>query len=235
MTLLSISQSALDQVGLDRLSQVAGSSLPEARRLQALANRAGNSLMRGHAWRVLISEQTFTTVASTATYSMPSDFDRLLQNTAWDRTNYWQMRGQLSPREWQDRVSSLATSSDLRRAWRITPSSGSKVFTIDPTPASADSLVYEYVSANWCESNTGTGQSAYSADSDVARIPEHLVELQLIWRLLASHGHAYAEQKAEADAEEQRAVGHDLMPAPVVVGAGPRPFAPNIPDGNFTL
>src|SRR5512146_56394 len=34
-------------------------------------------------------------------YTMPSDFERPIDGTMWDRTRYWAMRGPMSPQQWQ--------------------------------------------------------------------------------------------------------------------------------------
>ena len=233
MTLLSICQSATDQVGLDdRPSQVAASNKAGDRRLLALANRAGNHLQRLHRWTMLTLEHEITTVGAQANYPLPADLDRMMADTAWDRTNNWRMHGQKTARQWQNRLSTQVATSDTRIAWRLIPNAGTNEFTIDPIPGAGTELAFNYHSVNWCESAAGVGQSTYQADSDVSRIPEHLVELELIWRLLGSHQHPYFEEKASADAEAQRAIGHDLAPVWVVMGSRPRGDV-NIPEGSF--
>ena len=233
MTLLSICQSATDQVGLDdRPSQIANSNKREARRLLALANRAGNHLQRLHRWTMLTLEHEITTLDSVDSYALPADLDRMMADTAWDRTNNWRMHGQKTARQWQSRLSTQVATSDTRLAWRLIPNAGTNEFTIDPIPGAGTELAFNYHSVNWAESAAGTGQSKYLADDDVARIPEYLVELELIWRLLASHQHPYFEEKASSDAEANRAIGHDLASDWIVMGSRPRGDV-NIPEGSF--
>ncbi len=230
MTLLSISQSAVAQIGLDNIpTQIVDSKLREPVRMLALSNRGGDELARRYEWRVLVTEHTFTTVDGTPTYDLPADFDRMVQRTQWDRTNVRPMAGQIPPSWWQSRTSGQLTAGDWRRAWRMTPSAGKRVFTIDPTPTSADDMVYEYVSNLWAQSSGGTGQTKYLADADTTLIPEYLIELSLIWRLLAAHGHPYAEQRAEFDEEVRRAVADDYMPPVVSMGAPRGVPYPNLP------
>lgn len=234
MSLLSICQSAADQIGLDRPSQIAASNLQEARRMLALANRAGASIADAHLWTVLVLEEEFVTVASQDTYVLPNDFDRILADTAWDRTNFWRLRGQLTPREWQARKSTLVAQTDIRRAWRITPVFGAKNFTIDPVPASSgETLVYNYITTLWALSSGGSGQTKYLADTDVTRIPEDLVELQLIWRLLQSHGQPYLDQRAEAESELTQAIADDRAADWTTVGRNRALTFVNLPEGGY--
>ena len=236
MTLLSICTSAAQSVGIAAPSIIVGNSDDNAVRLLALAQRAGKSLFKRANWTILQKEYTFPTVASTAEYDLPSDFDHFIDDTAWDRTFFWSIRGPLSPQEWQILKSGLATSVALRKRFRVkqsVASTGDKFF-IDPTPSAVNTIVFEYVSNAWCNSASGTGQTAWAADTDVGVLEEYLIELELIWRIQERLGMAYQEAKAEADLEINRAIARDGG-APVLFTArrGYRLPPVNVPQTNF--
>lgn len=198
MTLLTICDAVSDLIPVKRQSTIVGNTNKTARLLLACANQAGERLAKRN-WIVLQTEYTFQTADGTVNYSFPSDFKRIIGNTAWDRSNFWNMRGSLSPQEWQTYKSSvLGDSVSTRKRYRIRGVSGTKEFSIDPTPAAVEDLVYEYITANWCESAGGTGQASWQADTDTGVIDEYLLELEVLWRVLKRLGMEYGDEKQEA-------------------------------------
>lgn len=235
MTLLAIVQNACDQIGVRKPSAVVGSSDETAIRALALANIGGKLLARWGAWTVLQKEHTFSTVASTASYAPPSDFDRMMSETAWDRTNFWAMRGPLSPQLWQQFKSGLVANVGIVSRFRIKASSNARLFFIDPTPTSVLSLVFEYVSNAWCQSSGGTARTAWAADTDTGILDEALLELDLRWRLTKAFGMDwqadYAEFKAETDTAFARDDGLPVLD--LVRPHGDPLLAANVPDTGY--
>jgi hypothetical protein len=210
MSLLTICQNVAKIAGVASPSAVIGLSDETAQLLLACANRAGKSLEKRHQWLDLVTEYTFNTVASTANYELPSDYSRLVDGTLWDRSNYEQIRGPLSPQEWQLHKSSiLASTATTWKQFRIRNVSGNRRFSIHPTPDAIESLVFEYVSKNWCESSGGTGQSEWLADTDVGILDEYLIELETTWRFLSRLGLAYEEEFNEAQNQVNQAIARD--------------------------
>lgn len=209
MTLLSIAQAVADEVGIAKPTTIVSNTSDEnAVRLLSLAQRAGKYLARKN-WSVLQAEHTFSTVNGTANYDFPSDFGRFLPNTFWNRTDYRWVRGSVTAQEWQWRKSGIAQSRETDQVFIIRAVAGDRKFIIDPTPTAAETIAYEYITANWCESAAGTGQSAWAADDDVGRVEEYLIELDLKWRLLRSLGLDYSEEKYEAERECDKAYARD--------------------------
>lgn len=241
MSLLSVVVDAAGEVGAPAPNVVAGSLDQTIITLFRMANKEGRRL-RDHphprgGWSVLQREHTFSTVASTAAYDLPSDFKKLLFETAWDRDAYWEMIGSLSPQEWQAVKSGLASSPALRKRYRIKrASSGSdRQFFIDPTPSSADSLVFEYLSDAWVRNAADdTYTDGYAADTDVSLLDEEIITQGVIWRFLASKGFAHALQLAEYERARDTAIAQDaalprlyLAPQRFSLGKG------NVPESNF--
>jgi hypothetical protein len=154
-------------------------------------------------------------VLSQGDYDLPSDFNRMVDSTLWDRSRFWQMRGAMSPQEWQLYKSSPIGRASIQRRWRIRIPSGSGAgtptkFSIDPVPTDNGSLlVYEYVSKNWCQSAAGVGQVAWAADTDTGILDEYLIELGVKWRMLERLGMDYTAAYAEYTQEVDKAVGSD--------------------------
>lgn len=235
MSLLSVAQAVAEEVGLPAPSAVIGATDKTAKQLLRLINRSGRILAKRN-WTVLQREHTFTTVNGTASYSLPSDFERLLDSTPWDRDNYWQLRGPVSPRKWQVYKSGLVATATARSRFRIKADTRVNKFFLDPTPSSAVDMVFEYASNQWVkDSGNTTGKTAYAVDTDVSLIDEELIELDVIWRFLSRKGFAYAEEKREADEQIDRAFAEDGG-APILDMGGPLTvpqLRANVPDGNF--
>ena len=302
-------------------------------RLLQFARRTGLALQRRANWTSLVTEYLFEAEGS-SDFTLPADFGRIIDDTLWDRTRFWRMRGALSPQQWQLYKSSIIGRATIERRWRIRLPGGAvagapTVFSIDPplsTIPGGEQFVFEYVSANWVRSvsppyslqspsvaNGGTGYALgdqftvlggtstvpavgeitelassgtgvvsrfeiitpgnytvvpsspastsallgagsgltivttaatmfgvtapdWTADTDVALIDENLIELGVIWRLLARLGLAYAEEKDEYEREVDKAVARDggnaildLAPWDRLTLVGPY----NVQEGNF--
>jgi hypothetical protein len=136
----------------------------------------------------------------------------MVDDTLWDRSQYWELRGPLSPQEWQAIKSSALGSGVVGRRWRIRNVSGTVKFSIDPTPTAStagQTLVFEYRSKNWCQSSGGTGQTAWAADTDTGILDEYLIRLGVKWRMLERLGMAYLEAREEAENEVRQAIARD--------------------------
>lgn len=235
MSLLTVAQAVAEEVGLPAPASIVGSSNKTAKQLYRLINRAGKRLAKRN-WTILQTEYTFPTVASTASYDLPSDFARFLDLTMWDRTSYWQLRGPLSAREWQVKKSALVASATLRSNFRIKPDTRVNKFFVDPTPSGVVTMVFEYASNQWVkDAANANGKTAYALDTDISLIDEELIELDVIWRFLRRKGFAYDEEYNEADGAIARAFAEDSKPGALDFGA-PRPALAerlNLPEGNF--
>lgn len=143
-------------------------------------------------------------------YPLPSDFRRPIDNTMWDRSRYWSMRGPQSPQQWQVYKSSVIGRASIQRRFRFRYEAGTQVFSIDPVPTDNGSeLVFEYVSNAWCKSALGVAQTTWQADTDTGILDEWLIELGTRWRMLRRLGMTYAEELDEYEREVSKALATD--------------------------
>lgn len=166
-------------------------------------------------------------------YELPADFQRPVDNTFWDRSRFWSMRGPQSPQQWQLYKSSVIGRASIQRRYRFRSvySSGAtaigggigvagignlpafrKYLSIDPVPFDNGSqLVFEYVSNGWCQSIAGVPQTSWQADTDggVDEDMEYLIGLDVTWRLLRRLGLSYAEEMNEFETQLDKALAHD--------------------------
>lgn len=211
MTLLTIAQAVSDEVNVTRPTSVSDGSTEEALRILRYANKCGRKLMKAFPWQALRSEQTFTAIAgSEQTAILPSDFDRFMAETFWDRTNKLLVTGPVSPVEWQSLKVSSYTGAP-RFAWR-----GDAVLLI-PDMLGGEALAFEYVSKNWAQSSAGDAQASFTADDDTARIDEELLTLGTIYEYLA--GEDLPFQKARMDYMEffERVTGNERADANILL------------------
>lgn len=196
MSLLDICQTVATEAGFGSMSSIIGNNDEIAQLLLSLSNRTGQ-LLRWRAWQVLQKEATITTIAGTEYYPKPSDLLRIIQDTMWDRTNYWKMRGSLTPLEWQVYKSGLAqvTARKRFRLWN-------NLIYVFPIPeVDGDEFVYEYVSKYWVVDDIAAPSPQYrthfQSDSDQSLINEELISLGVLYRFLERKGFAYQEAKDE--------------------------------------
>jgi hypothetical protein len=143
-------------------------------------------------------------------YALPSDFQRPVDGTMWDRSRYWQMRGPQSPQQWQVYKSSVIGQASVQRRFRFRQEGGSLRFSIDPVPTdNGSALVMEYVSNAWCQSNAGVAQASWLADTDTCVVDENLLTLGVTWRMLRRLGLSYNEELDEYEAEVRKAMASD--------------------------
>lgn len=176
MTLLTICQDIADEVSVFRPTAVIGSSDSGILKLRRAATKAGYALMRNAAWLDLRKERTFTAIAGeTQTGILPADFNRFVPETFWDRTNIQFVVGPVSAVEWAGLKAgsySGVTRKFVRRGTAI---------SVTPAFAGGESLAFEYISKNWCQSSGGTAQSAWAADTDTGILDEELIKLAGIY------------------------------------------------------
>ncbi len=102
MTLLTIAQDAVDEIGFDRPSTLIGNTNDEARRVLRMCNKEGESLAQlNPAWNFLHETSSITMVAADQDYALPSGFRNMIPETTWDRASTRQVMTPLSPAEWQ--------------------------------------------------------------------------------------------------------------------------------------
>lgn len=224
MTLLTIVQDAMVEVGLPRPQAAVSSSDPGVIAIISMVNQTGRELMRRHEWQALQTETTFVTIAQASqTSAIPTDFDRFINGTFWNRTKDRPVYGPLTPQEWQQRqavgVGSITDSFRVR---------GSAIL-IDPVPAAGETMAYEYITKYWV---TGS-KVAMTADSDTALIEENLLKLGAIWRYLKSRNMDYSEEYRTFETEVATIFSHDGGRGVLRMQQPRRPLAPTVPEGDW--
>ena len=223
-----------DEVGVESPTTIVGSTANTAKRLYQAAKQTANELRSRVDWAVLQKEYTFATVASQAAYDLPSDYDRMIPYTHWDRNNAWRLLGPFSPQDWQW-VKSGIVQEGPRRRFRIKPDAGTRKFYISPTPSSAgETLVFEYISTEFARNAGGTAQSAIENDTDTVIFPDYLFRLGILWRFQRALGMAYADERNDFDREMDREKANNAgMPRLSMTRLNEVVLTANIQESNF--
>lgn len=201
MTILSICQDAAGRMGLVVPSAVVTATDAITKEMYRLAKQEGKELSRRGSWRALTTEKTFTTVATAAqTDALPSDLDWIIPETMFNRTMNRIVDGPLSAEEWQGIQASLVT-----RVWPAYRVRGTSLL-MTPTPTAGDTVGYEYITKNWCQSSLSVAQSTWAADTDTALLDEELHTLGLIWRFKRAKGLDFEAEAALYDTQVRLAL-----------------------------
>lgn len=107
-------------------------------------------------------------------YSMPTDYDRQIDRTHWDKTQHWEMLGPETAQQWEWLTSGYI-SSGPRVRYRIFGS----YFQIWPPQGSQHYLGFEYVSSYWASTTLGVAKGSFTVDTDTCIFPDRLMVLAL--------------------------------------------------------
>lgn len=230
--LLSIVQRACDELTLPRPAVVYASTDQQIRQLLALLQEEGRYLMTCCEWSFLRTLYTFPTVASTATYAVPSDFDRIIPDTMWDQTNMRKVSGPDVAQIDRWRQQSTTGAASIRLNYRHI---GSNI-QLFPTPTDVATIGYEYISNKWARSSGAVAQTEFLADTDTSVFDPYLMIKGLKWRFLSTKGLDAQTAFAEYDAYLDRCKGKDNAGETLSMnGGGGEQFISmgNVPDTGF--
>lgn len=168
-------------------------------------------------------------------YSMPSDYDRQIDRTHWDKSKHWQMLGPETAQQWQW-LKSGYISTGPRIRYRLLDG----YFQIWPLIATSEYLGFEYISKNWV-SSTGVSQpdkASFTVDTDTCIYPDRLIINNLKRKYFAVKGFDASFFNSDYQRELSIAKANEA-------GSATLSFAPqgsellinwsNIPDSNFGL
>lgn len=196
MSLLSICQNVLDIVGWESITSIASSTEGTARQIRALANQELNSVCKRFDWRHLVVPYEFTTVVDQAEYKLPSGYEKLMQDSVYNKDEYYRLRSGMTDYQWNAWKFGLLGSLSHQR-FQVSLVSGTPTLVLAPTPASAENLILWYKTNEYVLDDTGVAKESYELDTDVARIPEDVVQAGLLWRFRRAKGLDFSAELAE--------------------------------------
>lgn len=163
-------------------------------------------------------------------YAFPSDYDRPVDRTQWDKSKHWEMLGPETAQQWQWLKSGfIATGPRIR----FRPLGG--YFQTWPPIATPEYLGFEYISNQWAYAGT-TGKSAFTIDSDTCIFPDRLMVTGLklkFWQIkgfdTTALAYDYTMQLDVAKANDSGSQTLSFAPSPTdqLISWG------NIPDSGY--
>ncbi len=164
-------------------------------------------------------------------YPLPSDWQRQVPQTEWDRTNRWPLMGPQSAQDWQSFKSGIVYAGPRQR-FRIVGG----YMTVNPLPPNGLTFAFEYISNAWVYSATGTAQTRILADTDTFIYSDSMMITGLKTQWKASKGLDASYDIGEfrglleaAKAQDKSAAKLSLSPFGGSVLLSPM----NIMDGNW--
>lgn len=130
----------------------------------------------------------------TQDYSLPSDFDRMIADTTWNRTNFWKARGSRTSQVWQGLQGGIVMSL-WPDQYRLI---GNKL-RLHTAPSTSYHFAYEYVSNFWvmATGSTTPTKSLFSVDTDTCVFPDDLMQAGLKYYFLKAKKLDFAIEMAE--------------------------------------
>lgn len=175
---------------------------------------------------------TMTTSATLQSSGKPTDFQRAVPETFWNRTQHKKIMGPLNDQEW-----AIANGSSVSSAtWQ------SAMFRYDglhiyPAPSAADTGAYDYI-INTPVQATGGGayKTNFTVDTDVYLLDDRVLTLGVVWRYKQAKGREYAEDLKNyemalaAKVRSDRGAARNLTIAPADIDW---PVDALVPDSGF--
>jgi hypothetical protein len=166
-------------------------------------------------------------------YAMPTDFDRMISDTNWDRTNHWRNLGTKTSQEWQWLQGGII-SVGPRERYRIY----NNRLRIFQALTSIYTFAFEYVSNYWVMSSGATqgDKGEYSVDTDTAIFPDDLMLAGLKFYFLKAKKLDYSVELGEFMRALSYTKAQDVpVPAQSLAPIGMNPLVGpwSVQDGNW--
>ena len=173
----------------------------------------------------------YTLYFSQAKYPLPSDWDRQVDRTHYDKSKRWEMLGPTDAQQWQFLKSSYI-STGPRIRYRILGG----YFQVWPAMNTDEYLGFEYMSNQWATSAKGVTQTSFLADTDTCIFPDRLMVTALKKKYFEIKGfdataftRDYLQQLSFAKANDSGSATLSFAPVPGSILIG----FENIPDANY--
>lgn len=213
--------------GIDTTYQISGTGINQATYIDAVPS--GTTLTLSQPATATATGTTFNLCK--VKYAMPTDFDRVIDDTEWDKSKHWKMQGPETAQQWAWLISGFIASGPQIR-FRILGNQ----FVIWPMVSSTETLGFDYVSSYWAADSTGTPKASFTVDTDTCVFPDRLMVLALKLKFWQIKGfdtvwfeREYAMELNISKANDAGSPTLSLAPRMSTLLIGPD----NIPDSGF--
>lgn len=193
-TLLQVAQDFCARTKLRKPTSIASSQDATNLQIMALLNEVLEELVDRFVFEELIYETTFITTAienQGSIYTIaPNGFDRIIDDTIFDRTQKIPIYGPIGPQAWQQAKAFVPIGPIFR--YRIR--GGNLLF--NPLATAGHNCAFEYVSKNIVyDPIGGTYKPAFTLDTDQFFLNARMLTQGLRWKWKCEQGLPYAQEK----------------------------------------
>lgn len=185
---------------IDSTFQISGAGINQA--TYVTGSPSGTTITLSQPATSTNSGETYT--LGKVKYSMPSDYDRQINRTHWDKSKHWEMLGPETAQQWEWLISGYI-STGPRIRYRIFNS----YFQIWPLVSTAEVLGFEYVSNAWATSAAGTAKTSFTVDTDTCMFSDSLMVLALKKKYFEIKGFDFTPFAKDYQTELQIAKAND--------------------------
>lgn len=191
MTVATACQSALVRLIGRKPVTIFGSQEQTVVEIADLVTEVGADIMKSHDWQALTKIQTITGDGLATSFSLPDDYDRMVQG-----------QGVSDPATWfwnYTQVPDLDTWLQIQNGFYLGVVSPGwwillqGLFQFQPAPAVGAVAQVPYISKYFAKTVGGVAKGAFTVDDDTFVLDERLLTLGLIWRWRAQKRLEYAE------------------------------------------
>jgi hypothetical protein len=223
-TFYELAQEIAVKARLNIPSQIFGSIDEDAVLIKTcLKEGALIDVMRADNWEVLRKRHTgdydddlLSGASDYMAFDLPSDFDRIVNNTVWELNDMKRMVGPLTIDEWEAHLSGLVATAAVTKVYTIKrytegADETKKVFCVYPTTTSGgtEDFSFQYISTQYVYDSTKNMKDAYDADGDYTVLDDEVVKLAGLIRVLKVLGMDYGEEMNEFNAARKERIGRD--------------------------
>lgn len=221
-SLLEICNNVALQLRFDQFTNVIGNTSKNASTvLLAVKQGLERDVFWHHPWAVLRRTSYFSFSANKGYYVLQTDFDHIINDTAWDLARGVPAVGPLDAVQWASVVSQESPFESVTFTIRgyepasIDPGGGGRsvvgtggtglvpyqlavfVYPTPSVPSAGPALRFEYISSEKVRASNGTAKSSFTADTDIPILDPDLVEHAGYVRALRLLGLQFADEMSE--------------------------------------
>lgn len=181
----------LPECGLDEVIDAFSSGDPAVRQMSKLLTTCGRQLITLFGWQAFQKEHVIVTQpADSGIYSLPDDFDHMIDQTGWSRDQRVVLPGSVRPQVWQYLKGRNLVSSTIYLIFREFDNS----FQVYPQPPDAAvpsplTLAFEYVSKGWVfEPSSSTYKNRAESMGEIIQFNPLLISRMLKLRFKEARG-----------------------------------------------
>ena len=202
-SILDIIRDVATKIGLEQPAQVYGASDRTAIELGEAAIEAADKIARAHDWQALHVLESHQGDGTTTEFATPSDMERMPKDAQIQSTRWEFPLVHISPDEWLHfDVRNYTTTVGM---WTLYGGN----FVYLPALADGETAKFWYITNQCVINEAGAEKQRFTADSDIFRLDDRVLELVMIWVWRAQKGLDYAEDMHNAEIALARKISDD--------------------------